>query len=92
MTFHNTLADLDNVEYPDREEIGQTELGDIRAEPAIGVLGTVLEIQRKDAPVLVFAVDIDDDSTLYVADSGFDLTPDDHNLTSLAIEQSEVAG
>lgn len=92
MKFNRTIANQDNVIFPDQDEIGRTFADEVQAEPAMGVLGTILEIQRKDAPVLVFAVDIDDNSTLYVADSGFDLTPSDHNLTPLAIEQIEVAG
>lgn len=90
--FNNTVADLDNVIFPDQEAIGRTHAETVRNQPAMGVLATILEIQRKDAPVLVFAVDISDDSTLYVADDGFELSPGDHNLTGLDIVQVSVGG
>lgn len=90
MTFNNTIADLDNVVFPDQAAIGQTHAAEIRAQPAMGVIGTVLEIQRKDAPVLVFAVDISDDTTLYVADEGFTIEPADHNLDTLEIQHIDV--
>jgi hypothetical protein len=90
MKFNSTIADLDNVVFPDQEEIGRTYAADVRNQPAMGVLATVLEIQRKDAPILVFAADLGDDTTLHVADSGFSLSPADHNLTGLDIVQVPV--
>ena len=90
MTFNNTVADLDNVIFPDQDEIGATYADEVRSRPEMRLLGTILGIQTKDAPVLVFAFDVNEESTLFVADSGFDPNPADHNITNVKIKSVDV--
>lgn len=87
MTFNNTIADLDNVTFPDQEVIGQTYAKKTQELPPYQLLGTVLEIQPKDAPVFTFAFDVDDDTTLFVADTGFSLDTASHNVTNVKMQQ-----
>jgi len=90
MTFNNTVADLDNVIFPDQDDIGATYADEVQSRPEMRLLGTILGIQTKDAPVLVFAFDVDEKSTLFVADSGFDPSLADHNITNVKIESVDV--
>ena len=92
MTFNNTVADLDNVIFPDQDEIGTTYADEVRSRPEMRLLGTILEIQTKDAPVLVFAFDLDSESTLFVADSGFNPDLADNNIKNVKIEPVDMGG
>jgi hypothetical protein len=90
MTFNNTVADLNNVVFPDQSAVAQTDATEVRNRPSMRVVGTILNIQTKDAPVVVFAADRDEETTLYVADEGFRFAPADHNLTTVKLEPVSV--
>jgi hypothetical protein len=90
MTFNDVVADLDNVVFPDQDEIGRTNAPEVAGRPEMRLLGTVLDIQAKDAPVLVFAFDVGGETTLYVADEGFTLSPADYGITTVRVENVDV--
>ena len=85
-TFNDVVADLDNVVFPDQDEIGRMNAPEVAGRPEMRLLATVLDIQAKDAPVLVFAFDVGKETTLYIADGGFTVSPADHGITTVRIE------
>jgi len=87
MRFNETIANLENVKFPDQNELGRTYAAEVRRQSSSRLLGTILEIQAKDAPVFTFAFDVGGDSTLFVADSGFSLEPAEHNVTNVEMQQ-----
>lgn len=90
MEFNSTIASRDNVLFPGQAEVGRTNAPEIREQPEMRLLGTILQIQAKDAPIVVFAFDIDEETTLYTADENFAFTPSEYNIDRLRFEAVTV--
>lgn len=69
--FALLVANRPNVAAPDRFELREMDLERVRSHAATRLLGTVLDVRPKDAPILWHAFDVDGATTVYTADRPF---------------------
>lgn len=86
-TFNVIIAKRHNVDFPDQEEVGKMDVYQVRGNRMVELLGQTWGIQPKDVPIIVFASEYDDMTTVFTADwnlSKFD--PASHGVNDVEIE------
>lgn len=86
-TFNVIIAKRHNVDFPDQAEVGKMNVHRVRADRMVELLGQSWDIQPKDVPIVVFASEYDDVTTVFTADRNFsEFEPESHGIDDVEIE------
>lgn len=86
-TFNIIVAKRHNVDFPDQTEVEKMDPYEVRTNRLVELLGQSWDIESKDVPIVVFATEYDDMTTIYTADRPFStFDPADHGIDGVKVE------
>lgn len=86
--FAQTLTNCQYIHGPSQAAVSRISLKQVRSLPPIQLIGEILDIQAKDAPIVSFAsIYRGNNPTIHTMDKPFsNLTPSNHNLNWLSMQ------
>jgi len=85
--FNVLVSKRHNVEFPGHDAIGQMDIYEARRQQPVQLLASAWSIQAKDVPVVMFAEQLPDESTVFTTDGPLaDFNPADFEVNGVIIE------